>query len=146
MFVDFREKGLSKIQGKNVSVMTKQLEAVAISLNKVDSLPEEAPLGILKGVSICSCNNFKSTFEFQGTKERIKHIRQKHSGGANTLDQIKTILRGANDLYNSLCTAGKWNVVHKHNHFNSCWCWNCGGNHGLNKCRKPKDEVLDSRK
>ena len=73
-FVDFWEKGLSKIQGENVSVITKQLEAVAISLHEVVSLPEEAPLDVLKGLSICSCDDFKATFEFQGMEERIKHI------------------------------------------------------------------------
>ena len=46
-FVSFKEWGIYKIQGENFSYITKQLEAIAVSLNEFDSLPEEAPLGVL---------------------------------------------------------------------------------------------------
>ena len=42
-----KERGIYKIQGDKVSVITKQLEDVAVSLNEFDSLPEEAPLDTL---------------------------------------------------------------------------------------------------
>ena len=42
-----KEWGIYKIQGEKVSVITKQIEDVAVILNEFDSLPEEAPLGVL---------------------------------------------------------------------------------------------------
>ena len=49
-FTDFKERGIYKIQGENIIVTTKHIEDVALILNEVDSLPEEAPLDILKGI------------------------------------------------------------------------------------------------
>ena len=137
-FISFRKEGLLKIPNENVSIISRQLEAVAVSLNEVDALPDEAPLDTLEGLSICSCSPFKETFSFQLTEERIRHLRQRHGGGESTLDRLKTILREANSLYNSLNTSNKWNVPHQGGCAHSCW--NCGGNHGVSKCNKKKDQ------
>ena len=51
-FNTVKEWGLYKIKGDKVSVINNHLEAVEVILNEVDSLPEEAPLDILKGLSI----------------------------------------------------------------------------------------------
>ena len=51
IFTNFKDWSLSKIQGENISVINKQLEYVAVSLNEVDSIPEEAPLDVLNGLS-----------------------------------------------------------------------------------------------
>jgi hypothetical protein len=120
--------------------------AVAVSLSEVGSLPEEAPLDILSGLSICSVPAFRETFEFQGTEERIRHLRQKHKAGTGaTLDKVRIILHEANDLYNALSTAGKWNVAGRGGRVSACW--NCGGKHGLSKCRQPKDQKrIDANK
>ena len=45
-FTSFKERGISKIQGNNASLITNQLEAFELSLNEVDSLLEEAKLYI----------------------------------------------------------------------------------------------------
>ena len=37
----FESKGLTRIQGKNVSVITKQLHATVVSLDEVGTLPDE---------------------------------------------------------------------------------------------------------
>ncbi len=127
-FTNFRKEGLLKIPHENVSVISRQLEAMAVSLNEVGALPDKAPLDTLEGLSICSCAPFKETFSFQLTEERIRHLRQRHGGGESTLDRLRTILREANSLYNSLNTSNKWNIPHHGGRAHSCW--NCGGDHG----------------
>ncbi len=43
----FESKGLTQIQGKNVSVITKQLHAAVVSLDEVGALPDETYEDIL---------------------------------------------------------------------------------------------------
>ncbi len=138
-FTTFRKEGLVQILNENVSIVTCQLEAIAVSLNEVGALPDEAQLDILEGLSICSCAPFKETFDFQGTEERIRHLHQHYGVGESTLDRIETILREASNLYNSLNTSNKWNVHHCRGQAHSCW--NCGGKgDGVTMCKKPKDQ------
>jgi len=87
-FSTFRKEGLTKIRNKNVSIISRQLEAVAVALHEVGALPDEAPLDILEGFLICSCAPFRDTFAFQNTKERIRHIRQHYGEGGSTLERI----------------------------------------------------------
>ena len=51
-FTSFKKEGLLKIPSKNGSIITRLLEAVAVSLNEVGALPDEAPLDTLEGLSI----------------------------------------------------------------------------------------------
>ena len=99
-FTSFKERGISKIQGNNASLITNQLEAFELSLNEVDSLLEEAQLYILKIFSIFSCHDLRKTFQFQETDERIKNILKKHVGGSTNLYRVKVILWRENELYN----------------------------------------------
>ena len=99
-FTSFKERGISKIQENNASLITDQLEAFELSLNEVDSLLEEAQLYILKIFSIFSCDDLRKTFQFQETDERIKNIIKKHVGGSTNLYIVKVILWRKNELYN----------------------------------------------
>ena len=125
-YATFKERGISKIQGESGSVITNHLESVFVSSNEVDSLPEEAPLDILKLLSIFSCGGFKNTFQFQETEERINNNCKKHVGGSTTpdklevvlggsttLDQVNVVLWETNGLYNSLCNSVKFNVINR---------------------------------
>ena len=71
---NFSEKGFSRHPGENVSIMTKQLRAVCISLDEVGALPGETPLDILQGLSICSNSEFKAVYQHQVTEERISSL------------------------------------------------------------------------
>ena len=130
IFTNFKDWSLSKIQGENISVINKQLEYVAVSLNEVDSIPEEAPLDVLNGLSFWSCGYFKNNFQFQETEERISNIHKKHKGGNKTLDQVKVNIQESNGIYNSLCTSVKWYVINRGGH--AKYLWNFEVNHGVN--------------
>ena len=99
-FTSFKERGISKIQENNASLITNQLEAFELSLNEVDSILEEAQLYILKIFSIFSCDDLRKTFQFQETDERIKNIIKKQVGGSTNLYRVKVILWRENELYN----------------------------------------------
>ena len=66
-FFNIKEQIISKNQGNNVSIETKYIEAVAVSLNGVESLPEEAPCGILTGLYILLCGDLKKMLQLQET-------------------------------------------------------------------------------
>ncbi len=50
----FESKGLTRIQGENVSVITKQLHAAVVSLNEVGMLPDETYGDSLCGLTKCT--------------------------------------------------------------------------------------------
>ncbi len=70
----FESKGLTRIQGKNVSVITKQLHAAVVSLDEVGALPDETYGDILQGFTKCSNEDFKAVFQHLLTQERIDHF------------------------------------------------------------------------
>ena len=51
------------------------------------------------------------------------------------LEQGKSICLKSDTSYNSLCTSNEWNITGW-----GCvnYCWNCGGPHGLERCKEPK--------
>ncbi len=70
----FERKGLTHIQDKNVSVITKKLHAPVVSLDKVGTLPDETYGNILQGFTKCSIEDFHSAFQNFLTQERIDHF------------------------------------------------------------------------
>ena len=61
-----------------------------------------------------------------------------YSGGSQiALSTILITLLKATDLYNSLPTGNKWHIPSRRVH----GCWNCDGDHGVNKCKLPKDQA-----
>jgi hypothetical protein len=142
---NFTLYGVSKIQGENISIVTKQLRAVCVRLDDIGALPEETPQDILKGLTVCSVQVFKDVFQHQANEERINALRHIHGSGTRPIERVKQILQEANDLYDSLSTSNQW-VGYKSGRVSSCW--NCGGPHGVGKCTKPKDEqrIADNRR
>ncbi len=115
----FESKGLSHIQGKNVSVITKQLNAAVVSLDEVGALPDETYGDILRGFTNCSNEDFKAVFQHLLTQDRIDHfslfspIATSFYGSPSsepTISKIKRILCDASDLYNNFATSNKWVV------------------------------------
>ncbi len=112
----FESKGFTRIQGKNVSVITKQLHATVVSLDEVGTYGD-----ILRGFTKCSNEDFKAVFQHLLTQERIDHFFSRSSIATSsygspssepTIAKIKCILCDANDLYNNFATSNKWVVNH----------------------------------
>ncbi len=58
----FERKGLTWIQGKNISVITKQLHVAMVGLDEVGALPDETQGDILPSSTKCSNEDFKAVF------------------------------------------------------------------------------------
>ncbi len=70
----FESKGLTWIQGKNVSMITKQLHTTVVSLNEVGALPDETYGDIHHGFTKFSNNDFMAIFQHLLTQLRIDHF------------------------------------------------------------------------
>ncbi len=137
----FENKGLTQIQGKNVSVITKQLHT---AMDEVGTLPHETYGDILHGFTKCSNGDFKTVFQHLLTQERINHISSNtpittfHGSTSSepTVSKINQFLYDTNDLYNKFATSNK-RVI------NQCVsaCSNCSRVHGLNYCEEPHDQT-----
>jgi hypothetical protein len=141
----FSEQGLSKVQGENVSLVSTQIRAVCERLSEVQQLPLETPTYVLSGLTKCSVPEFTGPFELMLNQERVTQMATPVSL-INTSDatfvRVKEILQLANNSYHSLNTSNAWSVPHGHHSSisGSPVCFNCGGDHMLPDCRKPRDE------
>ena len=97
-FTDFKGWCLFKIQEQNVNMLTKQLEDLEVGVNAVESINQESPLNILKGLFISSFDGFKDTLQFQDIEEWIKYTSKEYIGRTSTLAQVKVILQEENDI------------------------------------------------
>jgi len=129
----FKDRGLRRYKGENVSVAEKQLSAVCTRLKEARALPVEAYGDILEGLAKCSDEEFASTFDTMKNFDRVEALAsnrlaalavpkfgmefllddlsdEEPEEGSETLTKIKGLLIQAVDLYHSLNTAGKWAV------------------------------------
>eukprot|EP00956_Cyclotella_meneghiniana_P039536 scaffold173548_cov23-Cyclotella_meneghiniana.AAC.1 len=137
----FGRDGVAKIRGENVSVLAKQISAVAKSLARVNALPDEAVLDVLKGLSLGSVSKFTDVFKLEHTKTLSSQSNSTYCGGSATaLDEILCHLSLATKLYNLMSTGNSWHVPGGSGGHRANSCWNCGGDHGVNRCTKPKDQ------
>jgi hypothetical protein len=129
--------GIAKIKGENVFLAAKQLTAVVKSLARVDALSDEAVGEVMDGLSKGSVSKFTEVFKLESTMYRSVKTSTTYSGGSQTaLDQILHTLSKATNLYNSLSTGNNWHIPSGR----VSSCWNCNGDHGVNKCKLPKDQ------
>ena len=82
----FTQEGVSKISGENVSVVVKQLRTVCVRLDEINALPDETPINILTGFTICSVNDFKDVFKHQLNSEKVDSLRQIYGSGASLIE------------------------------------------------------------
>ncbi len=125
-------------------MITKQLNAAVVSLDKAGALPNKTYGDILRGFIKCSDEDFKAIFQHLLTQERIDHFfsctiittsfHGSPSSSEPTIAKIKQILFDANVLYNNFATSNKWVI-----NCPVCACFNCGRDHGLNQCKEPHD-------
>lgn len=59
---DIKSKGSTQIQGNNVFVITKHLQATVATLDEVEPLPDESHGEFLQGFTKCSSNDFLTVF------------------------------------------------------------------------------------
>ena len=93
---------------------------------------------LLDGLSKGSVSKFTEVFKLESIMYHSDQTSTTYSGGSHTtLSAIPATLLKATDLYNSLSTGNNWHIPSGHAHS----CWNCDGDHGVNKCKLLKDQA-----
>lgn len=142
----FETTGVTRLQGENVAFGADQFEVVCVRLAEVKQLPFETPKWLLGGLIKCTISEFTGPLELMLNTERISQTKEgvSLSGDAEkTLTRVRAILAHARSSFHSLSTSQKWNVANSNKRFNPCF--NCDGNHGVDKCDKPRDEARIER-
>jgi hypothetical protein len=136
----FGRDGIAKFKGENVFLAAKQLTAVVKSLARVDALSDEAVSDVMDGLAKGSVSKFTKVFKLESTMYRSGQTSTTYTGGSQSaLGRILSILSKATDLYNSLSTGNNWHIPSGGGCAGACW--NCNGDHGVNKCKLPKDQA-----
>lgn len=73
-------------QGENVALAWKELLAVCSRLSKEKELPQETPLDILHGLTLCLVEEFKSLFE-----HKLQEMKAASFEGNKHLSQVKLL-------------------------------------------------------
>ena len=144
----FLNKGLRRYQGENVSLARKELLAVCSRLAEAKELPQETPLDILHGLTLCSVQEFKTLFEHKLQQTKSASLEgNKHLSQSEILSEVRVLLSTASQYYGSLNMSDKWNLPRNQQQVNvfgtpnEITCWNCGKKgHGLNDCSEPRND------
>ena len=143
----FRNKGLRRYQGENVALARKELLAVCSRLCEAKQLPQETPIDILTGLTLCSVDQFKTLFEHKLQQSKVDSLQGNiHFSQDEIMGQSRAILSQAQQYYNSLNMSDIWSQTKtpRVNVFGTpgeLKCWNCGkAGHGLDKCSEPRNE------
>ena len=143
----WRSNGLRRIPGENVATAYKRLMAVARRLHATNNLVDEAIQDVIYGLEKGSVTAFTEIFSDMRkdyTKSSLIAGPTASMGRDRVLMEISRILRLAMDLYNNLSTTSQWNIPKGHPKFNNLTggntCWNCGADHMITDCPKPRNE------
>ncbi len=140
----FESTGLTQIQVKNFSKITKQLHVAVVCLDEVCALSDEPYGNSLCGFTKCSNEDFKAVFWHLLTQERMGHFSScspfaissyASSSSEPTISKTMQILHNADDLYNNFATS---NICVVYNCVTTCFKYS--GDFGLNHCNKPCDQ------
>jgi hypothetical protein len=132
-----------------VALARKELLAVCSRLAEAKELPQEMPVDLLKGLTLCSVDEFKTLFghKFQVAKAESLEVNH-HLSQPEIMGAVRVLLASAAQYYNSLNMSDNWNLPQNQrlNAFGTSLgaknsCWNCGKpDHSLNQCTQPQNE------
>jgi hypothetical protein len=74
----FRNKGLRRYQGENVALTQKELLAVCSRLAEAKELPQEMPVDLLTGLTLCLVDEFKTLFEHKFQVAKAESLEGNH--------------------------------------------------------------------
>jgi len=154
----FRTTGIRRYQGENVALAKKELLAVCSRLCEAKVLPQETPVDLLTGLSICSVDSFKTLFEHKLQQSKVDALEgDRYLTQPEIMAEVRGILSRAVSYYSSLSTSSMWLLPQKKQQANvfgtpsgtTNFCWNCGKQgHGLDQCREPRneDKIAENRR
>jgi hypothetical protein len=144
-----RNKGLRCYQGENVALARIELLAVCSCLAEAKELPQEMPVDLLTGLTLCLVDEFKTLFEHKLQLAKVESLEGNHHlSQPEIIEEVRILLASAAQCYNSLNMSDNWNLPQNQclNAFGTSLgaknsCWNCGKpDHSLNQCTQPQKE------
>jgi hypothetical protein len=107
----FWNKGLCRYQGENVAISQKELLAVCSRLAEAKELPQEKPVDLLKGLTLCSVDQFKTLFEHKVQGAKAKSLEgNHHMSQPEIMGEVHILLASAAQYYSSLNMSDTWNL------------------------------------
>jgi hypothetical protein len=145
----FWNKGLRCYQGENGALAWKELLAVCSRPAEANELPQETPVDLLMGLTLCLVDQFKTLFEHKLQVAKAESLEgDHHLSQPEIMGEVSVLLASAAQYYNSLNMSDNWSLSQNQRldvfgtHLeakNSCW--NCGKpDHYLNQCTQPQNE------
>lgn len=86
----FRNTSVCCYQGENVATVKKELIAVCSQLCEAKAFPQETPVNLLTGLSICLVELFKSLFEHKLQQSKVDSLKgNKHLSLLEMMAQVR---------------------------------------------------------
>ena len=126
-------------------------------LCKAKELPQELPVDLLTGLTLCLVSQFTTLFEHKLQQVKAASLEgNTHLSQFEIMAEVRVILAQAAQYYGSLNMSDYWNLPHNQgvNAFGApapveVKCWNCGkSGHGLDKCKEARndDKIAENRR
>ena len=137
---------LSELEGEDVDVAISLLRSTYSALESASTpsrnyIPDDFPRTIMQVLQTSSVPEFNQAFADEETDILREADR---SGTKPSWPDVYVTLDYASNVYQRLKADNIWCLPagNKSSSFNyTVTCWNCGGNHLLSECSKPRDEA-----
>ncbi len=97
----FQNKGLRCYQGENVALARKELLAVCSHLAEAEEFPQETPVDLLTGLTLCLVDEFKTLFEHKLQVVKAESLeRNHHLSQPQIMGEVRILLASAAQYYN----------------------------------------------
>ncbi len=132
-----------------MALAQKEFLAVCSRLAEAKELPQEMPVDLLMGLTLCSVDQFKTLFEHKLQVAKAESLEGNHYlSQPEIMGEVRVLLASAAQYCSSLNMSDTGNLPQ-----NQCLnafgtpseaknsCWNCGKpDHSLDHCTQPQNE------
>ncbi len=132
-----------------MALAQKELLAVCSCLVEAKELPQDTPVDLLTGLTLCSVDQFETLFKRKLQVAKAESLEGNHHlSKPEIMGEVCVLLASAAQYYNSLNMSNTWSLP-RNQHLNVfCTpledknsCWNCGKpDHSLNHCTQPQNQ------
>ena len=152
---------ISKVRGENVSKIVSLILGAHERLEAIANVPDDFSKTVLKVLQTSSVDQFNKVFELIESQARIAGALSRSTPSTKAqfeIPSVEALLDLAEQEYLSLCRSNDWTGIKtrgspstftaggtKTDSGGRKWkpvCWNCGGEHTIKDCPKPKNEAL----
>ncbi len=113
----FQNKGLHCYQGENVALARKELLAVCSCLAEAKELPQDTPVDLLTGLTLCLVDQFKTLFKQKLQVAKAESLEGNHHlSQPEIMREVRILLASAAQYCSSLNMSDTWNLASHQRH------------------------------